>query len=85
MSRLIIWIASFTLLFCHSAIAANFSHKVKQVDPSIAVFFTKEHTQLKSGIHVTVNSSKGLGSGVIISADGKILTAAHMVHVADLI
>jgi hypothetical protein len=28
-------------------------------------------------------SANGLGSGVLISIDGKILTAAHLVHAAD--
>ncbi len=33
----------------------------------------------------TMTSIAGLGSGVVVSKDGKILTAAHVVHLADAV
>lgn len=78
-----LWIACITLLFCDVAIATDFSKLVKQVDPAVVTIYTREHQEVKSGQSITINKSEGLGSGVVFSPDGKILTAAHVVHVAD--
>jgi len=56
----------------------------KRVDPAVVEIHTKE-TDLPvvpMGQPVSVG---GLGSGVLISPDGKILTAAHVVQTADAI
>lgn len=57
---------------------------VRQVDPSVVVIKTVEKNVLPIPQSVFV-SSAGLGSGVLISSDGKILTAAHVVQAADKI
>jgi serine protease Do len=55
---------------------------VRKVDASVVVVKTVEKNVLRAPQPVFV-SSPGLGSGVLISADGKVLTAAHVVQAAD--
>jgi S1-C subfamily serine protease len=45
----------------------------KRVNPSVVIVRTKEKE----------TGTTGLGSGVLVSADGKVLSAAHVVHTAD--
>lgn len=59
--------------------ATDFSKLYEEVDPSVVVL----HTYSTSP--VSQEQKKGLGSGVVISLDGKILTAAHVVHNADAV
>ncbi|MEW8001145.1 MAG: trypsin-like peptidase domain-containing protein [Candidatus Thiodiazotropha sp.] len=47
------------------------------MDPSVVVL----HTYTSSPVEI--KEKQGLGSGVVISEKGKILTAAHVVHSAD--
>jgi serine protease Do len=54
----------------------------KQVDPSVVVVRTNSH-QVVRGPKMQVATMPGLGSGVLISADGKVMTAAHVVQTAD--
>ena len=51
-----------------------------RVNPSVVVIRTRERAITAQG---QVASESGVGSGVLISADGKIFTAAHVVHTAD--
>src|ERR1043165_4451910 len=55
---------------------------VKQVDGSVVVVKTVEKNLLTAPQTMFV-SSPGSGSGVLISTDGKVLTAAHVVRAAD--
>ncbi|MES9945029.1 MAG: trypsin-like peptidase domain-containing protein [Candidatus Thiodiazotropha sp.] len=57
--------------------ATDLSKLYERVDPSVVVL----HTYTSSP--VSTEEKQGLGSGVVISEDGKILTAAHVVHSAD--
>jgi len=57
----------------------------KRVDPAVVVVRTSEHVTAalpgsSSGILMSV---AGVGSGVLVSADGKVVTAAHVVQTAD--
>lgn len=54
----------------------------KRVSPSVVVVRTREREVAARGQGQTVNVS-GVGSGVLISVDGKVMTAAHLVHTAD--
>src|SRR6185312_14684388 len=74
------------LLFCFAsfACAQQMRDIVKKVDASVVVIKTVEKNVLRSPQQIFV-SSPGLGSGVLISRDGKILTAAHVVQAADKI
>jgi S1-C subfamily serine protease len=54
----------------------------KQVDPSVVVVETNSH-RVVTGPRMQLATLPGLGSGVLISADGKVMTAAHVVQTAD--
>jgi S1-C subfamily serine protease len=54
----------------------------KRVDPSVVVVGTNSH-QVVTGPKMQLATLPGLGSGVLISADGKVMTAAHVVQTAD--
>jgi serine protease Do len=54
----------------------------KQVDASVVVVETNSH-QVVTGPKMQLATLPGLGSGALISADGKVLTAAHVVQTTD--
>ena len=54
----------------------------KRVNRSVVVVRTKETDVTGPGPGI-LTSSRGLGSGVLVSADGKVITAAHIVQTAD--
>jgi serine protease Do len=54
----------------------------RAVSPSVVVVRTLERAPAPTPEKGLV-SAPGLGSGVLVSADGKVLTAAHVVQVAD--
>ncbi|HBB96499.1 MAG TPA: hypothetical protein DC054_14015 [Blastocatellia bacterium] len=54
-------------------------HKVK----SAVVIIRTQQKELAPSPQAGMVSANGLGSGVLISSDGKILTAAHLVEAAD--
>lgn len=54
----------------------------KQVDPSVVVVETNSH-HVVTGPKMQLATLPGLASGVLISPDGKVMTAAHVVQTAD--
>jgi serine protease Do len=54
----------------------------KRVNPSVVVVRTRATDAAGPGPGSFV-SLRGLGSGVVVSADGKVMTAAHIVQTAD--
>lgn len=54
----------------------------KRVNPAVVVIRTEERV-VTGEEQQRLTSTQGLGSGVLISADGKVLTAAHVVQAAD--
>lgn len=54
----------------------------KRVDDSVVVVKTT-HQQVVTGPKKQLTSLPGLGSGLLVSADGKVMTAAHVVQTAD--
>jgi S1-C subfamily serine protease len=72
-----------TVINCDAS-AQQLRDTVRRVDPSVVVIKTVEKNALRAPQPIFV-SSPGLGSGVLISADGNILTAAHVVQAADKI
>ncbi|HXE82917.1 MAG TPA: trypsin-like peptidase domain-containing protein, partial [Gemmatimonadales bacterium] len=54
----------------------------KKVSPSVVLVRTLERG-MSPNPAVGLTTIPGLGSGVLISADGKIMTAAHVVQTAD--
>jgi len=73
--HLVYWFV--VLLSPLTVIATDFSSLYEKVDPSVVVLHTYSSSPVNN------EQKKGLGSGVVISQDGKILTAAHVVHNAD--
>jgi serine protease Do len=67
--------------------SGSLSHVFKRVDPAVVVIRTSEHVAAaapgaQSG---GVMNVAGVGSGVLVSADGKVVTAAHVVQTADTV
>ncbi len=73
-----------TWALASSSSAENLAPVFRQVDPAVVVVRTTERTVLRrsNGRQVSV---EGLGSGVLVSADGKVVTAAHVVQTADTV
>lgn len=70
--------------------ALSFSHSLnsvfKQVNPTVVVVHIEgENSKFKKLSSAEKNNlvKKDIGSGVVISQDGKIMTASHLVHSAD--
>jgi serine protease Do len=72
------------LVIAAKARAQQLRDVVRQVDASVVVIKTVEKNLLVAPQSMFV-SSPGSGSGVLISSDGQILTAAHVVQAADKI
>lgn len=66
------------------AAAGSLAPVFKRVSTSVVIVHTSERTVTSQtrGRQVSVG---GLGSGVLISADGKVITAAHVVQLADIV
>jgi serine protease Do len=65
----------------------SLSKLFKQVSGAVGVVRTREHASLRGVGDATVQTATidGIGSGVLISADGKVVTAAHVVQLADAV
>lgn len=63
----------------------SLSKLYKTVNSSIVVIKTINEVSSGIGDKVQVNTIEGLGSGVLISDDGLIWTASHVVHTADMV
>jgi serine protease Do len=63
--------------------SADFSKLFESVNSAVVVIKTEEQGPKLPGKGRRKTTAKGLGSGVFISADGLILTAAHVVDTAD--
>ncbi len=64
--------------------AQSLSGIYKQVNHAVVALHTVEK-QMSPKKPEGLVSAEGLGSGVLVSADGKVLTAAHVVHTADTV
>lgn len=62
--------------------AQTVSELYKQVEPSVVVIYTQEQVPVK-GLEQQMATSEGVGSGVLLSEEGDILTASHVVHNAE--
>ena len=57
----------------------------QEVNPSVVTILSQEKVSLGGGDRYNTATVDGLGSGVLISSDGLILTAAHVVQTAELL
>jgi len=64
------------------AAGESLSEVFRRVNPSVVVIRTQEREVAASG-QVQPTAVAGVGSGVLITPDGKVMTAAHVVHTAD--
>ncbi len=82
MARHILFITMFLCLTLNPGIASagSFAALFKKVSPSVVVINSKGTVIAENGQTATVG---GLGTGVLISKDGYVMTAAHVVHAAD--
>ncbi len=84
-----IYLASLLALFCSSfsvtATATDFSKVYAQVRDAVVTIKTNKYVEKETEKGVTSSQMGGIGSGVILDKEGLILTAAHVVHIADRI
>ena len=57
----------------------------QEVNPSVVTILSQEKVSLGGGDRYNTTTVDGLGSGVLISSEGLILTAAHVVQTAELL
>ena len=73
-----------TMLFvAFTSYSQNLANLYKKVNSSIVVIKTTNNVSAGGGDKKKVMTSGGQGSGVLISNDGLIWTASHVVHSAD--
>jgi S1-C subfamily serine protease len=65
--------------------AATMEDLIARVDASVVTVRVAEKVQVETPQVTTVAIVRGLGSGVLVHADGWVVTAAHVVDEADLI
>lgn len=84
LTRVVIWFATGAAAFAVSrpADAQQLSELFRRVSPSVVLVRTLERGIARDP-SAGLTAIPGLGSGVLISADGKIMTAAHVVQTAD--
>jgi S1-C subfamily serine protease len=81
---MLIAVVTLTLLVAPSgtASAESFAKMFKRLDESVLIIRTN-HKEVVIGPQKQLTSLPGLGSGVLVSSDGKVMTAAHLVQTAD--
>ncbi|MCG8307831.1 MAG: trypsin-like peptidase domain-containing protein [Cytophagales bacterium] len=65
------------------SIAQDLSAIFEKVSPAVVQIQTKEKEVVGEGQMKQTVTAEGLGSGILISSDGHILTAAHVVQTAE--
>ncbi len=78
----VLFILSICILTGATAFSQTVAELYKQVSPSVVVLYTQEKVPT-GGLKQQMATADGLGSGVLVSDKGDILTAAHVVHNAE--
>jgi len=81
MKKLIVLVL--TIVFTTHLKAQDLSAMFEKVSSSVVQIQTKEKEIIGEGHMKKAVTAEGLGSGVLISSDGLILTAAHVIQTAD--
>jgi len=76
---------SLLILLSQITIAQSLPNLYKKVNSSVVVIQTMNRTSAGAGDKQKVNTESGLGSGVLISEDGMIWTASHVVQLAEYV
>ena len=80
MKKLILFLIGFIPI---SSSAQDLSDLFEKVSPAVVQIQTKEKAIVGSGMAKQMVTQEGMGSGILISDDGQILTAAHVVQTAE--
>lgn len=80
-----VFVLFISIMFAVGVSAQDMTELFKKVNPSVVVIKTIEQVSPGGGDPLQKTSMQGLGTGVLISEDGLILTAAHVVNTADKI
>jgi serine protease Do len=77
-------ILSFILIFftISTLQSQSLSKLYQEVYPSVVVIYTEEKVP-SGGLEQEMSTAEGVGSGVLVSKEGDILTASHVVHNAE--
>lgn len=80
------WVAIFMMVTAlyQGGMTQDLRGAYRQANPSVVVVHAQQRMVLANNIEPPKNL-ESVGSGVLVTADGKILTAAHVVQTADVI
>ena len=81
------WLGTALAYAATPAASGSLSQVFKRVDPAVVVIRTSEHVAAArpGTLSGDVMNVAGVGSGVLVSSDGKVVTAAHVVQTADTV
>lgn len=83
--RLQALLAVFLLTTCGTAASGEVADRFRQVSDAVVIIETQQTMLLTGSRGLQQASARNIGSGVLISPDGKIMTAAHLVQAASVI
>lgn len=83
--RLQALLAVLLLALCGTAASGEVADRFRQVSDAVVIIGTQQTMLLSSSHGLQQTSAGNIGSGVLISRDGKIMTAAHLVQAASVI
>ena len=83
MKNITLRIIMFLVIICESAIASDFSDLYDRVSESVVTVVTNQTNKSLSGQNIVSTQQVISGSGVISDANGLVITASHVINLAD--